>query len=142
MSCGSNTSPICPCGTVVHPSVIFNLPGRDIIAYRAGDYTAFRHALLHALEGEEQLTQLIDGRVRQIWQPSASGDLALQMMEWWAYLADVLTLYNERAANQAYLRTADLPESVKRLIQILGYRPRPALGATGVLAALASSPKP
>jgi predicted phage baseplate assembly protein len=64
------------------------------------------------------------------------------MMEWWAYLADVLTFYNERAATQAYLRTADLPESVNRLIQILGYRPRPALRATGVLAALANSPKP
>ena len=54
------------------------------------------------------------------------------MMEWWAYLADVLTFYNERIANQAYLRTADLPESVNRLVQILGYRPRPGIGATGL----------
>jgi predicted phage baseplate assembly protein len=142
MSCATNNSPICPCGTVVHPIVIFNPPGHNVIAYRAGDYGAFGHALLQALEGEHELTQLIDGRVRQIWRPSVTGDLALQMMEWWAYLADVLTFYNERAAAQAYLRTADLPESVSRLIQILGYRPRPALGATGILAALANSQKP
>jgi hypothetical protein len=142
MSCITSTSPICPCGTVVHPSVIFNPPGRDVIAYRAGDYTGFRHALLQALKGEQELTQLIGDRVKQIWRPSATGDLALQMMEWWAYIADVLTFYNERAASQAYLRTADLPESVNRLIQILGYRPRPALGAIGALAAVANSLKP
>jgi hypothetical protein len=63
------------------------------------------------------------------------------MMEWWAYLADILTFYNERIANQDYLRTADLPVSVQRLIRVLGYRPRPGIGATGSLAALMSGPK-
>jgi hypothetical protein len=98
-----------------------------------GDYALFRHALLRARAGETELTN---------WRPGASGDLAVQMVEWWAYLADILTFYNERIANQDYLRTADLPESVKRLILLLGYRPRPGIGATGTLAALLSSPKP
>jgi hypothetical protein len=133
---------ICPCGTFEHPRVIFNPPGRDVIAYRDGDFATFRRALLRALDDEQELTQRTGDGVVQIWHPSAQGDLALQMIEWWAYLADVLTFYNERVATQAYLRTADLPESVNRLIQILGYRPRPAIGATGVVAALASSLKP
>ncbi len=64
------------------------------------------------------------------------------MVEWWAYLADILTFYNERIANQDYLRTADLPESVNRLIRVLGYRPRPGIGATGTLAALLSKQLP
>jgi hypothetical protein len=64
------------------------------------------------------------------------------MTEWWAYLADILTFYNERVANQAYLHTADLPESVNRLIQLLGYRRRPGIGAFGILAALATGPNP
>ena len=64
------------------------------------------------------------------------------MIEWWAYLCDILTFYNERIANQAYLGTADLPESVNRLIFLLGYRPRPGIGATGTLAALATGPAP
>src|SRR5262249_37233032 len=122
--------------------VIFNPPARDLIAYRDGDFATFRHALLRALDGEEELSERIGDGVAQIWRPSGQGDLAVQMIEWWAYLSDVLTFYNERIATQAYLRTADLPESVNRLIQILGYRPRPAIGATGVLAALASSLKP
>ncbi len=142
MSNGGNTAPICPCGAILSPSVVFNPPGRSVIAYRSGDYTGFRHALLQALDGEHELTQRIDGRIEQIWRPTAAGDLALQMMEWWAYLADILTFYNERIATEAYLRTAELPESVNRLIRLLGYRPRPAIGATGVLAALVNSAKP
>lgn len=122
---------ICPCDTFDHPWVIFNPPGRNVIAYRVGDYMAFRHALLLSRAGEIELVN---------WRPGAKGDLALQMMEWWAYLADILTFYNEHIASQAYLRTADLPESVKRLIRVLGYRPRPGIGARGVLAALMSKP--
>ncbi len=70
------------------------------------------------------------------WQPGAQGDLAVQMVEWWAYLADILTFYNERIANESYLGTAILPESVNHLVQLLGYRPRPALGAKVTLAGL------
>lgn len=63
-------------------------------------------------------------------------------MEWWAYLADILTFYNERVTNESYLRTAQLPESVNRLIALLGYRPQPALGAKGTLAALVNRARP
>lgn len=127
-----NDSPICPCEGFTHPAVLFNPPGRDAITYRIGNYTTFRRALVQSLAGETELTQ---------WRPGAKRDLALQLVEWWAYLADILTFYNERIANETYLRTADLPESVQELIQILGYRPRPAIGARGVVAALINSSK-
>ena len=123
----SDEEKICPCDTIEHPRAIHNLPGLDTIEYRPGDYASFRQALLSGLPGEQAL-----GR----WQPSAEGDLALQLLEWWAYLADVLTFYNERIANDSYLRTAQHSASVKRLVGLLGYRPRPALGATGKLSAL------
>jgi hypothetical protein len=130
---------ICPCEGFSHPAVILNLPGRSAIAYRVGDYASFRHALLLPLKDK-------DGKLKETeltnWHPSAKGDLALQMVEWWAYLADILTFYNERIANESYLRTADLPESVQRLIRTLGYRPRPGIGAWGVIAALSNSSKP
>ncbi len=128
-----NDTPICPCGAFEHPKTIANPSGRDNIAYRSGDYTTFRHALLLSRPGETELAN---------WRPGGQGDLALQMVEWWAYLADILTFYNERIANQSYLRTADLPESVQRLIRLLGYRPRPGIGATGVLAALLNGAAP
>lgn len=125
--------PTCPCETFLHPQVIANPPGQSVLAYRVGDYLTFRRALLLSLPGETELTA---------WHPAESGDLALQLLEWWAYLADILTFYNERIANQAYLRSADQPESVQRLIRTLGYRPRPGIAARGTLAALMSKPTP
>lgn len=119
--------PICPCEEFEHPKLIRNPPGRERLDYRAGDYLSFRHALQLSLTGETELNN---------WKPSASGDLALQLIEWWAYLSDILTFYNERIANESYLRTATLPESIHRLIRALGYRPRPGIGAAGYVAAL------
>jgi hypothetical protein len=133
---------ICRCGAFVHPTTIFNAPDLSRIAYRVGNYTAFRRALLQSLPGETELSSTVNGITTPIWQPSGQGDLALQMMEWWAYIADVLTFYNQRIATQAYLGTTDLPESVSRLVRLLGYRPRPGIGATGVLAALSNTPQP
>lgn len=127
------TSSNCPCDCFVHPKLITNPPGRDQIAYRVGDYTSFRHALLLSLPGEMELVN---------WKPAGTSDLALQMVEWWAYIADILTFYNERIANEDYLRTAALDESVRHIIQLLGYRPRPGIGAKAVLAALTNAKKP
>jgi hypothetical protein len=126
------TTPICPCDVFVHPRRLFNPPGLSEIDYLIGDFGDFRRALLAALPGEVGLAG---------WRPSATADLAMQMVEWWAYLADILALYSERAANESYLRTADLPESVDRLIRTLGYRPRPGIAARGSVAALTSGKK-
>jgi hypothetical protein len=124
---------VCACEQVVHPRRISNPSGLTSIDYRVGDFTTFRHALLHARDGE---TALAD------WHPTTDGDLALQLLEWWAYLADVLVFYNERALHEGLLRTAVLPDDVRRVVRLLGYRPRPGIAATGVVAALADSPRP
>jgi predicted phage baseplate assembly protein len=129
----------CACSGHVFPWLVSNPPAQSSLAYRWGDYDAFRAALLLPRADETQLTTP-DGRL--IWRPAPDGDLALQIVEWWAYLADILTLYTELAANQAYVRTADLPESLLRLVPILGYRPRPAIGAQLTLAGLVRGPRP
>jgi hypothetical protein len=124
----------CPCSCTAAPWPTANPPGLPAISYRVGDFTSFRQALVVHLSSDVVLAP---------WRPSqATGDLGLQILDWWSYLADILTFYNERAVNQAYLRTADMPESVSRLISVLGYRPRPGIGATVTLAALAASPAP
>lgn len=128
------TAPICPCdgATIAAPT---NLPQLPHIAYRVGAYAGFCTAALTPLPGEQALSA--DGA--PVWRTDGAGDLAVMIAEWFAYVADILTFYNERIANQDYLRTADLPESVNHLIALLGYRPRPAIGATGVLAALVTA---
>jgi len=118
---------VCRCDRFEHPLVVLNPPALDALSYRVAEYAAFRHALLRPLPGEAELAA---------WRPSAQGDLAVQILEWTAYLADIITFYNERAANEAYLRTAVLPESVDRLVRLLGYRARPGIGAVGVVAAI------
>jgi uncharacterized phage protein gp47/JayE len=107
--------------------VITNPPGQDAIAYRVADFAGFRAALLAGLPGEQELTSFAP----------AAGDLGLQVLEWWAYLGDILTFYNERIASEAYLRTATRPDSLDHLVRVLGYRPRPGIAATGTLAVLA-----
>jgi len=126
------SEPACRCEGFNHPATVVNPPGRGSLLYRVGDYVTFRHALLLSRPEEIELVN---------WRPGAKGDLAVQMMEWWAVLADILTFYNERIANQDYLRTADLDESVTRLIKVLGYRPRPGIGARGTVAALLTGAK-
>ena len=133
--CGHRSRSGCPVRHIVHPWVIFNPPGLPTIAYRVWRLRRLPRCAAAGLPGETELTQT-QRPDHQIWRPGAQGDLAVQMMEWWAYLGDILTFYNERIATQAYLGIADLPESVNRLIRLLGYRPRPGIGATGMLAAL------
>jgi hypothetical protein len=130
----SNDS-ICPCEQFGRPRTLYNPPGLDSIQYRIGDFISFRRALLaplHDDNGNSVETELSN------WRPAPNGDLTLQLVEWWAYIADILTFYNERIANETYLRTATQPESLQRLIRLLGYRPRPGIGASGLVAALLS----
>ncbi len=126
------TASPCPCEQCQGPSVVANRPGLAQIADRVNDFTGFRQALLRSRPGE----QAISG-----WRP-APGDLGLQIMEWWAYLGDVLTFYNERIANESYLRTATQSSSVANLVALLGYEPAPGIAATGSVAAVRSAAHP
>ncbi|MFP5391139.1 MAG: baseplate J/gp47 family protein [Gammaproteobacteria bacterium] len=127
------SEPICPCDTVLHPAGLANLPGLTRVHYRAGDFLAFRRALLQALPGETALT---------LWRPAGHGDLLLQLLEWWAYVADVLTFYNEQSLNENLLATASTDAGVRRLVKILGYRPRPGIGGTAEIGVLFSGARP
>jgi hypothetical protein len=133
--CGaSDLASICPCGgNDGCPWPVTNLPGLPSISYRAGDFGSFRQAML--LPSQLDPAGEID---LQGWRPTAGTDLALQIVDWWAYVAEVLTFYTERIANESYLGTALLAESVGRLVSLLGYRPRPGIGATATLGVIAA----
>ena len=136
-----STTPVCPCaGSNSTPAA--NLPELTQIAFRAGDFNTIRRALLTPLvaqAGQPPLEQSLDAWKASAGSDPSVADLGVMMAEWWAYLGDILTFYNERIANENYLRTAQLPETPAELIQLLGYRPRPTIGATGSLAALVAN---
>ena len=56
------------------------------------------------------------------------------MLDAWAVVADVLTFYQERIANEGYLRTATERRSVLELARLVGYNLRPGVSASVFLA--------
>jgi hypothetical protein len=122
----------CPCSDPQDPQVVSNPPGLPQISDRVDDFTGFRRALLRPLPGEQ---------VIGAWHP-APGDLGLQVLEWWAYLADILTFYNERIANESYLGTATMPASLANLVALIGYQPAPGIAATGNVAVTRTTAHP
>ena len=122
----------CPCAQCRGPSAVSNPPGLAQISYRSDDFAGFRQAMLRPLPGEQAIGS---------WRP-AQGDLGLQVLEWWAYLGDVLTFYNERIANESYLRTCVRPDSISNLVALIGYEPAPGIAATGNVAAMRTAAHP
>lgn len=115
----------CEPGARPTPEPIFNRPGLPRIDYRAGSFGSFREAMIEAAARRPELHN---------WTARSSDDLGIALLECWAYVADVLTFYTERAANESFLRTARLRESILRLAALVGYEPMPGVAALARLA--------
>ena len=99
----SGTIPVCPCDGLAPPAPT-NLPELLAIAYRVGTWASFRQAVLTpcwrrrpgpgASRTDPRSTASRSGA------PIGAGDLAVMIAEWFAYIADILTFYNERIANE------------------------------------------
>jgi hypothetical protein len=50
---------------------------------------------------------------------------AIALLDGWATVGDVLTFYQERIANEGYLRTATERRSILELARLVGYKLRP-----------------
>src|SRR5690349_2593118 len=68
------------------------------------------------------------------WHEGTDADYQAAFVELWAYLADILTFYQERIANEAFIGTATQRDSLLRLAAAIGYRPLPGAGATALVA--------
>lgn len=113
----------CCAGTQVEtPVLAANPPGLAAIGYRAGDYPAFLSSMRARLSSPAY-PALAAFTVRD------TDDPAVALLDGWAVVADVLTFYTERLANEGYLRTATLQQSLRLLGRLVGYRPRPGLAA-------------
>ncbi|PXX60814.1 putative phage baseplate assembly protein [Nocardia tenerifensis] len=113
--------------TVATPVSVANRPGLPTLTYRVGTHPQFL-ASMRARLGSAELPALAGLTTRD------PGDLSLALLDGWATLADVLTFYTERIANEGFLRTATEEYSVRRLAELVGYQPRPGLSASAYLA--------
>jgi predicted phage baseplate assembly protein len=108
------------CGLLIVPAGLAALP-RAI-----GTFADWRRDLLEAIGRDP----LLDA-----WRAREPGDLGVMLVEFFAYMADVTSFYDALTANAAYLGTASDAGGTRRLVALLGYRPRPAYGASVWLAA-------
>ena len=118
----------CPCcsdASFLTPETIYDRPGLSSIANRVGTFASFRQTMLDAISTEPGLAG---------WTTRQSDDFGIALIEMWAYLADILTFYQERIANEAYLRTAVNRDTVLRLASMLDYKLSPGKAAKTWLA--------
>jgi len=118
---------------------IYNRPGLPEINYRIGTHGDFLATMTARLTGFYWEEQIEDGKVSRAYPLKGlttrdAGDPALAFLDAWAVVGDVLTFYQERIANEAYLRTATERRSVLELARLVGYKPRPGVAAGVFLA--------
>jgi len=109
------------------PAVIYNRPGLAAVGYRTGTYASFRQSLLARLS-DPRFSALRRLRTRE------DDDFTVALLDAWAVTSDVLTFYQERIANEAYLRTATERLSILEQSRLLGYQLAPGLSASTYLA--------
>ena len=112
------------------PLRIQNPTGLSAIAYRVGDYRRFRESMLARLSKLSTPKALA---LRQLTTRN-SDDFSIALLDAWAMVSDVLTFYQERIANEAYLSTANEQVSIVELARLIGYELKPGVAASTLLA--------
>ncbi len=121
---------VCECCegvTRLTPARLFNRPGLPALAYRAGTHARFKSSMLAAISGTESLRALTTRK---------DEDYTIALIDAWAVVLDVLTFYQERIANEAFLRTALQRRSLLELARLIGYELGPGVAAGTLLAFL------
>jgi hypothetical protein len=118
----------CPCDVLEHPGKPDIAAGLPTLPRQLAGFAEYRLAMLRDIPVHPALSR---------WRGREGNDLGLMLLEMWAYVLDILGFYDERIANEEYLRTAVLQPSLRKLVELIGYQPRPALASSVVLAAIA-----
>ena len=130
--------PLNPCGcckTGEDEPAHENRPGLSTLNYRLGTHGTILRRMLSRLARQE----IPDGdhaghRPLAALTTRSPSDPAIALLDAWATTADVLTFYQERLANEGYLRTATERRSVLELARAIGYELNPGVAAGTYLA--------
>ncbi len=141
-SCGCSVA-TCGCCTGTKkwtPLPTANRPGLSALRYRAGTHGAFLESMQARLSSMSVDAPGADGQTIETFQPLLglttrdAGDAAIALLDSWATVGDVLTFYQERIANEGYLRCATERRSILELARLVGYALRPGVASTVYLA--------
>jgi hypothetical protein len=130
MSCDGTSGCLCGCcaGTSVQtPQQPVNLPGLSSVSRRIGTWATFKESLLARLSSSDY-PALASLRAR------SDDDFTVAFLDASAMVLDILTFYQERLANESYLRTAGQLRSLSELSRLIGYQPSPGVSASTYLA--------
>jgi hypothetical protein len=132
----------CLCDQFVHPQPLNIGAGLSKLPRQIATFHEFRRALLKDIKAEK--VEILDSNnvlVKIIplanWRARDKDDFGIMLLEMWAYICDSLSFYDEVLANETYLKTSFLRPNLRKLIALLGYLPRPAVGSVVELAAIA-----
>src|ERR1044072_2438088 len=140
--CGCTTA-TCGCCEGIEkltPADTANRPGLAALRYRVGTHGTFFETMKARLSNLAVEAPGADGQTLQTYYPLARlttrdpGDPAIALLDSWAIVADVLTFYQERIANEGYLRTATERRSILELARLVGYTLRSGVASTVYLA--------
>jgi hypothetical protein len=101
---------------------------RQVIDYLARDYESFRQALIG----------LIPAKLPE-WQDRSEADFGIVLIELLAYMGDILSYYQDRIANEAFLGTARERANVIQHLRLIGYELAGAAPAAARLSILAAN---
>jgi Baseplate J-like protein len=107
------------------PVRIYNPAGLSSIAYRVGTHGRFKAQMVSMISSKPALSSLTT---------RSDDDLSIALLDSWATIADVLTFYQERIANEGFLTTATERRSVLELARSIGYELRQGVAASTFLA--------
>jgi hypothetical protein len=100
------------------PVVVNTAGAQPVIDYLTKDYAGFRQGMLN------QIPLLLPQ-----WTDRSEADFGVVLIELMAYVADILSYYQDRVANEAFLATATQRRSVADLLRLIDYQIDPGLAA-------------
>jgi hypothetical protein len=127
-SCGCRS-----CTAAAAQSGVYNRPGLSLLSYRVGTYDSFFATMKGRLSSTDFGFPPATPPLRAL-KTRDQDDPAIAMLDAWAVLADILTFYQERIANEGYLRTATERQSITTLSALVGAALRPGVSAATYLA--------
>ncbi|MGD2178597.1 MAG: putative baseplate assembly protein [Anaerolineae bacterium] len=126
-----------PCGcceTELPQPTRSNRPGQPALAFRIGTHATFLHRMLARLHARILSSPTDEGPSLSALATRVPDDPSIALLDAWATVADVLTFYQERIANEGYLRTATERRSILELARAIGYELNPGVAASTYLA--------
>ncbi len=129
----SETSTCCTVETELDTH--WNDPGQDALLYRVGTWSDFYSRLKYGLSrATVEDDNGLETRPLAALSTRAEDDPTIGLLDAWSMVLDVLTFYQERIANEGFLRTAIERESVLYLARSIGYELSPGVAASTRLA--------